>query len=111
MGSAASAESREDRRAQQRPQRPATPPQEQRPNVLPLVVVEGRYHPYPGQSDPYVHWLTPTTTQRMRAELVVSEAETPFAISATGPTRADPIPYTPDGGYPPVRHSLLPISS
>jgi hypothetical protein len=65
-----------------------------------LIIVEGRYHPYPGQSDPNVNWVQsgPNSPQLTRTE----NTNTPRAAFAVAPVPAEPIPYTPPRGYPPV---------
>jgi len=73
----------------------------------PLIVVEGRYYPYPGQADPFVQWVpeTPRTAEARPSsgDAVGAATSTPHALTAVEPTQAEPIPYTPEGGYPPVR--------
>lgn len=89
------------------PAAPETPPLAAVPEVpRPLVVVEGRYDPYPGQLNPFVQWVpeTPRTAEaRPRTgDAGAVAASTPLALTALEPTQAQPIPYTPIGGYPPV---------
>jgi len=63
----------------------------------PMVVVQARFHPYPGQADPNVQWQTPRGNQ----EAADIKGSTPLACPGVGPSVAEPIPYTPEGGYPP----------
>lgn len=64
----------------------------------PMIVVQGRYDPYPGQSDPNISWITPRDPNGSDAE----KGPTPMANPGVNPSVAAPIPYTPEGGYPPV---------
>jgi len=94
-----------------------------------LVVVEGRYSPYPGVADPTVQWVSsgagdgaPASSSSAAAAAAAARPATPraasdssgAAVTATpqasygvAPTEAVSIPYTPEGGYPPV--SLLQV--
>lgn len=68
------------------------------PTRPPMIVVQGRYDPYPGQADPNITWITP----RGNAENDDEKGPTPMANPGVNPSVAAPIPYTPEGGYPPV---------
>jgi hypothetical protein len=54
-----------------------------------------------------VQWVpeTPRTAEARPRSSDAAEAttSTPHALTAIEPEQAEPIPYTPEGGYPPVR--------
>lgn len=70
-------------------------------NRPPMIVVQGRYDPYPGQADPNITWITPRGNKTGGSDLD-EKGPTPLANPGVLPTEAAPIPYTPEGGYPPV---------
>ena len=77
----------------------------------PLVVAEGRYHPYPGQEDMNISWTTPSRSGRPTFEapgdgLMLDLMTTPQAAFALAPVQTEPIPYTPPHGFPPVVTSM-----
>jgi hypothetical protein len=77
-------------------------------NRPPMIVVQGRYDPYPGQADPNVSWITPRDNGTSPNGDMV-KGSTPMANPGVGPSVAAPIPYTPEGGYPPVRSPPPPL--
>ena len=70
------------------------------------AVVQARFARQPGPYDPHVTWATPSHHNRSMSEAHEMNSEssgiTPYANSALAPAEAVRIPYTPEGGLPPV---------
>ena len=76
------------------------------PRRLDSVVVQARFaRPCAGVVQPQVNFATPTQHEQLRnlaAAQTDDESSTPNAHSALAPEEAVPVPYTPEGGFPPV---------